>query len=103
MGRYVQQMKQQIAVNIDEHNAVLVRDTQSGNLRQYCEHGLFLPGPYEQIVEVSRRLSFRSSNEWHTRMRLASLCLSLATQRCDISSYLPSARLSVRIGPSICG
>jgi len=54
--RYVQQMKQQIAVNIDEHNAVLVRDTQSGNLRQYCEHGLFLPGPYEQIVEVQQKI-----------------------------------------------
>jgi len=49
-------MKQQIAVNVDEHHAVLVRDTESGNLRQYCDHGLFMPGPYEQIVEVQEKI-----------------------------------------------
>jgi len=49
-------MKQQVAVNVDEHHAVLVRDTQSGNLIQYCTHGLFMPSPYEQILEVQQKI-----------------------------------------------
>eukprot|EP01006_Ploeotia_vitrea_P030926 TRINITY_DN63237_c0_g1_i1.p1 TRINITY_DN63237_c0_g1~~TRINITY_DN63237_c0_g1_i1.p1 ORF type:complete len:692 (-),score=98.90 TRINITY_DN63237_c0_g1_i1:860-2935(-) len=36
---------------IDEHHAVLVRDTDSSDLTLHTKPGLFIPGPYQEIVE----------------------------------------------------
>ncbi len=41
-------------VEIDGHTAVLVRDLEDGTLRLVTEHGIFIPGPYEEIVEERR-------------------------------------------------
>eukprot|EP01064_Diplonema_japonicum_P012686 TRINITY_DN2007_c0_g1_i2.p1 TRINITY_DN2007_c0_g1~~TRINITY_DN2007_c0_g1_i2.p1 ORF type:complete len:708 (+),score=183.30 TRINITY_DN2007_c0_g1_i2:61-2184(+) len=46
----------QRAVIIDKHNAVLVRDTSTAELSLVSEHGLFWPKPYEQIIEVRKKI-----------------------------------------------
>eukprot|EP01061_Rhynchopus_euleeides_P009975 TRINITY_DN192_c0_g1_i2.p1 TRINITY_DN192_c0_g1~~TRINITY_DN192_c0_g1_i2.p1 ORF type:complete len:523 (+),score=270.99 TRINITY_DN192_c0_g1_i2:70-1638(+) len=46
----------QSAVNIDDHHAVLVRNTDSGDLKLFTEHGLFFPTPYQQIVGVKEKI-----------------------------------------------
>merc|ERR1712159_845498 len=44
------------AVNIDEHNAVLLRNEDVGILELRTEHGLFIPGPYQEIIEVQKKI-----------------------------------------------
>ena len=46
----------QKAANIDEHHAVLVRNTDSGDLKLFTEHGLFFPNPYQQIMSVEEKI-----------------------------------------------
>eukprot|EP00754_Rhynchopus_humris_P035127 Rhum_TRINITY_DN16699_c0_g1::Rhum_TRINITY_DN16699_c0_g1_i1::g.164086::m.164086 len=46
----------QDAVNIDHHSAVLVRSTDTGSLELCTEHGLFFPSPYQEIVEVQKKI-----------------------------------------------
>ncbi|WP_017718324.1 hypothetical protein [Kamptonema formosum] len=43
-------------VNIDEHTAVLVRDTQTGTLRLITETQVFCPEANQEIVEVRQRI-----------------------------------------------
>jgi hypothetical protein len=43
-------------VNIDEHTAVLVRDTQTGTLELITETQVFCPGANQEIVEVRQRI-----------------------------------------------
>ena len=43
-------------INIDEHHAVLVRNEDTGSLLLHTEHGLFFPGPYQDIVEVQSKI-----------------------------------------------
>jgi deoxycytidine triphosphate deaminase len=43
-------------VNIDEHTAVLVRDTQTGTLELITEPQVFCPGANQEIVEVRQRI-----------------------------------------------
>jgi hypothetical protein len=46
----------QDGVNIDEHTAVLVRDTESGQLALVTEPQVFIPAPNQEIVEVRERI-----------------------------------------------
>eukprot|EP00658_Telonema_sp_P-2_P007427 TRINITY_DN1276_c0_g2_i1.p1 TRINITY_DN1276_c0_g2~~TRINITY_DN1276_c0_g2_i1.p1 ORF type:complete len:437 (-),score=132.21 TRINITY_DN1276_c0_g2_i1:418-1728(-) len=46
----------QQAINIDEHHAVLVRNEDVGTLEQYTDQGLFVPGPYQQILEIQEKI-----------------------------------------------
>eukprot|EP01060_Flectonema_neradi_P007778 TRINITY_DN15499_c0_g1_i1.p1 TRINITY_DN15499_c0_g1~~TRINITY_DN15499_c0_g1_i1.p1 ORF type:complete len:512 (+),score=75.99 TRINITY_DN15499_c0_g1_i1:94-1629(+) len=46
----------QQAINVDEHHAVLIRNEDTGSLLLYTEHGLFFPGPYQDIVEVQQKI-----------------------------------------------
>lgn len=43
-------------VNVDEHTAVLVRDTESGQLELITEPQVFIPAPNQEIVEVRKRI-----------------------------------------------
>lgn len=49
-------MKQQVAVNIDEHHCVIVRNIDDGTLVQITKHGLFIPTPYQVIEEVRKKI-----------------------------------------------
>ncbi|MCD4686232.1 MAG: hypothetical protein K8S97_09885 [Anaerolineae bacterium] len=42
-------------VNVDEQNAVLVRDTQTGQFRLITEHQVFIPAPTQEIVQARKR------------------------------------------------
>eukprot|EP00755_Sulcionema_specki_P006251 Sspe_Gene.34953::Locus_16966_Transcript_1_1_Confidence_1.000_Length_802::g.34953::m.34953 len=53
----------QSAVNVDEHHAVLVRNEDLGTLQLYTEHGVFFPGPYQQILQVQEKIILE---EYHT-------------------------------------
>eukprot|EP01129_Flabellula_baltica_P011460 TRINITY_DN5024_c0_g1_i1.p1 TRINITY_DN5024_c0_g1~~TRINITY_DN5024_c0_g1_i1.p1 ORF type:complete len:603 (-),score=159.77 TRINITY_DN5024_c0_g1_i1:28-1836(-) len=44
------------AVNIDEHTAVLVRNTETGQLYLFKEQMLFFPTIHEEIVEVQKKI-----------------------------------------------
>lgn len=46
----------QDGINIDEHTAVLVRDTESGQLVLITEPQVFVPLPNQEIVEVRERV-----------------------------------------------
>eukprot|EP00656_Telonema_subtile_P009331 TRINITY_DN14386_c0_g1_i2.p1 TRINITY_DN14386_c0_g1~~TRINITY_DN14386_c0_g1_i2.p1 ORF type:complete len:579 (+),score=192.66 TRINITY_DN14386_c0_g1_i2:231-1967(+) len=54
--RVQKKMSQQTAVNIDEHHCVIVRNTDDGTLVQITEHGLFIPGPYQTVEEVRKKI-----------------------------------------------
>lgn len=43
-------------INLDEHTAVLVRDTGSGRLTLVAEPQVFFPAPTQEIVEIRSRL-----------------------------------------------
>ncbi|MBA3534392.1 MAG: hypothetical protein H0T73_20920 [Ardenticatenales bacterium] len=43
-------------INIDEHTAVLVRDTTTGNLELITEQQVFVPAPNQEIIEVRNRI-----------------------------------------------
>merc|ERR1712159_912173 len=44
------------AVNIDEHSAVMYRNEDVGTMELRTEHGLFIPGPYQEILEVQKKI-----------------------------------------------
>jgi len=44
------------AVNIDEHNAVRFRNEDVGTMELITEHGLFIPGPYQEEVTVQKKI-----------------------------------------------
>jgi len=44
------------AVNVDEHTAVLVRDTTNGQLRLVTEKSLFFPKATEEILKVQKKI-----------------------------------------------
>eukprot|EP01059_Diplonema_ambulator_P006329 TRINITY_DN1606_c0_g1_i1.p1 TRINITY_DN1606_c0_g1~~TRINITY_DN1606_c0_g1_i1.p1 ORF type:complete len:845 (+),score=307.25 TRINITY_DN1606_c0_g1_i1:109-2535(+) len=46
----------QHAINIDNHHAVLVRNTENGSLELLTNHGLFFPTPYQEIVKVQEKI-----------------------------------------------
>ena len=43
-------------VNIDDHTAVVIRDTESGNLSLVTEPQVFVPSSHQEIVEVINRI-----------------------------------------------
>merc|ERR1712100_967341 len=51
-------------VNIDEHNAVKLRNEDTGTVELITDHGLFIPGPYQVILEVQKKIIL----EEHERM-----------------------------------
>lgn len=51
-------------VNIDEHNAVKLRNEDTGTIELITDHGLFIPGPYQVILEVQKKIIL----EEHERM-----------------------------------
>merc|ERR1711977_142319 len=44
------------AVNIDEHSAVMYRNEDVGTMELRTEHGLSIPGPYQEILEVQKKI-----------------------------------------------
>merc|ERR1711988_1035002 len=44
------------AVNVDEHNGVLIRNEDVGTLELITTHGLFIPGPYQNILQVQKKI-----------------------------------------------
>merc|ERR1711998_521885 len=42
--------------HIDEHHAVKLRNTDTGTMQLVTEHGLFIPGPYQEVLEVQRKI-----------------------------------------------
>eukprot|EP01065_Artemidia_motanka_P024986 TRINITY_DN298_c0_g1_i6.p1 TRINITY_DN298_c0_g1~~TRINITY_DN298_c0_g1_i6.p1 ORF type:complete len:741 (+),score=312.14 TRINITY_DN298_c0_g1_i6:68-2290(+) len=46
----------QQAVNVDEHNAVLIRNLDSGSLELVTRHGIFFPSAYQEIVKVQEKI-----------------------------------------------
>eukprot|EP01114_Cavostelium_apophysatum_P005496 TRINITY_DN1655_c0_g1_i1.p1 TRINITY_DN1655_c0_g1~~TRINITY_DN1655_c0_g1_i1.p1 ORF type:complete len:597 (+),score=224.73 TRINITY_DN1655_c0_g1_i1:141-1931(+) len=44
------------AVMVDEHTAVLVRDTTNGQLRLVTDKKLYFPGPFDEIVKVQKKI-----------------------------------------------
>jgi regulator of protease activity HflC (stomatin/prohibitin superfamily) len=42
--------------NIDEHNAVLVRCTDTSELILVTKEGLFIPGPYQEVVKEQNKI-----------------------------------------------
>jgi len=44
------------AINIDEHHAVTLRNTDTGTVELITEHGLFIPGPYQEDVKVQKKI-----------------------------------------------
>merc|ERR1711998_697802 len=44
------------AINIDEHHAVKLRNTDTGTVELITEHGLFIPGPYQEDVQVQKKI-----------------------------------------------
>merc|ERR1712227_1039982 len=40
------------AINIDEHHAVMLRNADTGTIELITEHGLFIPGPYQENLQV---------------------------------------------------
>jgi len=51
----------QQAVNIDEHTAVLIRNTENGQQFLITEKSLFFPGPYEEIIEIQKKIILRDN------------------------------------------
>eukprot|EP00755_Sulcionema_specki_P022788 Sspe_Gene.77351::Locus_48322_Transcript_1_1_Confidence_1.000_Length_2516::g.77351::m.77351 len=51
----------QRAVLVDEHHAVLVRNTDSGGLELVTRPGPFFPGPYQEVVEVQEKIVLEKS------------------------------------------
>merc|ERR1711977_745537 len=43
-------------VNINEHSAVMYRNEDVGTMELRTEHGLFIPGPYQEILEVQKKI-----------------------------------------------
>eukprot|EP01060_Flectonema_neradi_P011968 TRINITY_DN1889_c2_g1_i1.p1 TRINITY_DN1889_c2_g1~~TRINITY_DN1889_c2_g1_i1.p1 ORF type:complete len:735 (+),score=160.18 TRINITY_DN1889_c2_g1_i1:322-2205(+) len=48
--------KKHEAVNVDDHHAVLYRDTVSGELRLVTEHGLFFPEAHQELISVQKKI-----------------------------------------------
>merc|ERR1711959_199387 len=44
------------AVNIDEHHAVRLRNEDTGTVELVTEHGLFIPGPYQENIKVQKKI-----------------------------------------------
>merc|ERR1711939_949277 len=44
------------AVNIDEHHAVTLRNADTGTVELVTEHGLFIPGPYQEDIKVQKKI-----------------------------------------------
>jgi len=44
------------AVNIDEHHAVTLRNADTGTVELITEHGLFIPGPYQEDIKVQKKI-----------------------------------------------
>merc|ERR1711998_255782 len=44
------------AVNIDEHHAVRLRNADDGSIELITEHGLFVPGPYQEDITVRKKI-----------------------------------------------
>merc|ERR1711939_636245 len=44
------------AVNIDEHHAVRLRNADDGSIELITEHGLFVPGPYQEDITVQKKI-----------------------------------------------
>jgi len=42
--------------NIDEHHAVQLRNTDTGTIELITEHGLFIPGPYQEDIQVQKKI-----------------------------------------------
>merc|ERR1711988_196967 len=42
--------------NIDEHHAVQLRNTDTGTVELITEHGLFIPGPYQEDIQVQKKI-----------------------------------------------
>ncbi|MDD2715767.1 MAG: SPFH domain-containing protein [Candidatus Wallbacteria bacterium] len=43
-------------INVDEHTAVLIRDTGTGSQQLLTEQQVFVPGPKQEIMEVQKRI-----------------------------------------------
>merc|ERR1711998_411563 len=48
------------AINIDEHHAVQFRNEDIGTVELITEHGLFIPGPYQEDVRVQEKIILES-------------------------------------------
>merc|ERR1711998_711216 len=48
------------AINIDEHHAVQFRNEDIGTIELVTEHGLFIPGPYQEDVRVQEKIILES-------------------------------------------
>lgn len=46
----------QDGINVDEHTAVVVRDVESGQLELIVEPQVYIPGPNQEIIQVSKRI-----------------------------------------------
>lgn len=46
----------QAGVNVDEHTAALIRDTESGQLALITEPQVFIPGPNQEVIELRQRI-----------------------------------------------
>jgi len=44
------------AVNIDEHHAVRYRNEDVGTIELRTDHGLFIPGPYQEDITVQKKI-----------------------------------------------
>merc|ERR1711959_324188 len=44
------------AVNIDEHHAVTLRNADTGTVELVTEHGLFIPGPYQEDIKEQKKI-----------------------------------------------
>jgi len=44
------------AINIDEHHAVMLRNADTGTVELITEHGLFIPGPYQENLQVHQKI-----------------------------------------------
>merc|ERR1712022_107234 len=48
------------AVNIDEHHAVQLRNEDVGTVELKTDHGLFIPGPYQEDIQVQKKIILES-------------------------------------------
>merc|ERR1712188_278502 len=46
----------QTALNLDEHHAVTLRNADTGTVELVTEHGLFIPGPYQEDIKVQKKI-----------------------------------------------
>jgi len=46
---------------VDEHTAVLYRNTETGQQHLVTEKSLFFPGPYEEIIEIQKKIILRDN------------------------------------------